>query len=234
MGPRYKDNEGQGHWEGGYSGEVKGYEHEEIEDEGNAIDETHECSELVYEKCELKELEQMANEQGHALEHHNSGTQQTNRYRHNDNDNAHTQSTPTYIPPPLSPSPLAPIPLMCDSSHSNQWCHMTTSKSCESAFNNEDEAFKHEELECMYAKWGHEPPAAPYNMHDSTINSTNMYTTAPPSPSPPLTQSGIYISLDTLHCNYHNEIPSVITYMQELQGCTKDCLYKHAEWKADQ
>ena len=47
MEPGYEDDEGRAHWEGGYSGEVEGYEHEEIEDEGDAIDETHEHGELT-------------------------------------------------------------------------------------------------------------------------------------------------------------------------------------------
>ena len=83
MEPGYEDDEGRAHWEGGYNGEVEGYEHEEVEDEGDAIDETHEHGELVYKTCELK---RMANEQGHALEHHNNSAQGTNGYRHDDDD----------------------------------------------------------------------------------------------------------------------------------------------------
>ena len=89
MEPGYKDDEGQAHWEGGYNGEVEGYEDEEIQDKGDAIDKTHEHGELMYEMCELEELKQMANEQGHALKHHNNGTQGTNEYGHDEDNNVH-------------------------------------------------------------------------------------------------------------------------------------------------
>jgi hypothetical protein len=102
MEPGYEDNEGRAHWEGEYNGVVEGYEREEVEDEGDAIDKTHEHGELVYKTCELEELERMANERGHALEHrHYNSTQGTNKHRHDeDNDiptstHTYTRSTPT-------------------------------------------------------------------------------------------------------------------------------------------
>ena len=105
LGTRTTKDEGRAHWEGEYNGVVDGYEREEVEDEGDAIDETHEHGELVYETCKLEELERMANERGHALEHrHYNGAQGTNEHGHDkDNDvpastRAYTWSTPTLEP----------------------------------------------------------------------------------------------------------------------------------------
>jgi hypothetical protein len=93
MGPGYKDDGERTHGEGGYKGEAEEYEHEEIEDEGDTIDKTHERGELIdkdYKRCELEELERMANQRGHTAKHHNSGTQRTNKYGHNKDNDMHT------------------------------------------------------------------------------------------------------------------------------------------------
>ena len=61
-----------------------------------------------------------------------------------------------------------------------------------------------------------------------------------PSPSLLLSYSlnktppSIYTYLRTLRHNFDNSIPNTITFMQDLQEYTEDCLYEHAEWKADQ
>ena len=74
----HDDEETGMEWEAGYEGEVDGYEHRELEDEGNKVcelreleyegDEEHEHGNLVYdndERRELEELERMVNEEGY-------------------------------------------------------------------------------------------------------------------------------------------------------------------------
>ena len=299
--------------EGPYESEEARYESE------RTVCDEHE--ELVYDDDELRELEElerMANEEGHepqTLEYHNNALGTNGYGHHDDDDDVHARSTSTYVPTPthFPPTPV-PISLEHDSLHSNQRGHVTALKSCEStpntAYNDDDrrrvnraepdadERLELEELERMYAKWGHKPPelaalhsvyggtgdstthtpchsqtpepdaderleleelermyaewgheapdpTALHSAHGGTIDSTN---TRPSSPTPVpclhdtsrstqpdyVTAYPTYSYLDTLRRDYNNEVPSAIVYMQGLWDFTEDCRYEHEEWKADQ
>jgi hypothetical protein len=236
MEPGYKD-EGQAHWGGGYNGEVEGYEHKEIEDKGDAIDETHEHNELVYKTRKLEELERMANEQGHALKNHNNNALGTNEYGHDDahtSTRAYAHSTPMYVPPTSFSSTPAPIPLARDSPRSNLQGHVTALENHTFAFDDDEgreleelkrmaneEEYKSQELDFGYNKLKHELGYTPVPL-------------SPHSYSPNETLPSPYNHLDTLRRDYNNGSLSAIAYIQDLQDFTEDCLHEHPEWKADE
>jgi hypothetical protein len=199
MEPGYEDDEGRTHWEGGYNGEVEGYEHEEVEDEGDAIDETHEHGELVYETCEPEELERMANERGHALEHYNNGAQGTNGYRHDDDDDAHastcTYARSTYVPPTPFYSTPAPTPRGRDPLCASQRGHVTASNHAQAA--REPTRANHNTHEPARTDYSNTLPHSPVTLPEAPC-----LTPAPKSPiRPPVISPAEYHLQDTGYTN---------------------------------
>jgi hypothetical protein len=110
-----------------------------------------------------------------------------------------TTTTPAPLPPPHPPTHFPPTPtpnpLEHDSLHLNQRGHVTALKSCESTPNttyndddrccvnrvepDADERLELEELERMYAEWGHEAPE-PTTLHSAHGGTNN---SAPAAPS---------------------------------------------------